>query len=147
MHPLEPTPLIGFAGGPFTLASYLIEGGPSKSHERTKAMMYGEPALWARLMDRLSDIAIAYLKVQVEAGARAIQLFDSWVGALPERDYREFVMPYSEKHKVEIRAEFFNALNRVNLGNPNTNLTNSLYGRITSAGDPRIVQLGLRYSF
>ena len=61
--------------------------------------------------------------------------------------FKAFVMPYSERHKFEIRAEFFNALNRVNLGNPNTNLTNALYGRITSAGDPRIIQLGLRYSF
>ncbi|GLY78211.1 uroporphyrinogen decarboxylase [Actinoallomurus iriomotensis] len=90
-------PLIGFAGGPFTLASYLIEGGPSKNHERTKAMMYGEPELWARLLDRLADIAIAYLKVQVEAGARAIQLFDSWVGGVAPADYRRSVLPHSEK--------------------------------------------------
>ena len=61
--------------------------------------------------------------------------------------FKAFVMPYSEKHRLEFRAEFFNALNRVNLGNPNTNLTNSLFGRITSASDPRIIQLGLRYSF
>jgi uroporphyrinogen decarboxylase len=90
-------PLIGFAGGPFTLASYLIEGGPSKNHERTKAMMYGEPGLWARLLDRLADIAIAYLKVQVEAGARAIQLFDSWVGGIAPADYRTSVLPHSSK--------------------------------------------------
>ncbi|WP_329262891.1 uroporphyrinogen decarboxylase [Actinoallomurus sp. NBC_01490] len=90
-------PLIGFAGGPFTLASYLIEGGPSKNHERTKAMMYGEPELWARLLDRLADIAIAYLKVQVEAGARAIQLFDSWVGGVAPADYRRSVLPHSAK--------------------------------------------------
>ncbi|WP_221640490.1 uroporphyrinogen decarboxylase [Actinoallomurus bryophytorum] len=90
-------PLIGFAGGPFTLASYLIEGGPSKNHERTKAMMYGEPDLWARLLDRLADIAIAYLKVQVEAGARAIQLFDSWVGGVAPADYRTSVLPHSSK--------------------------------------------------
>jgi uroporphyrinogen decarboxylase len=94
---LGETPLIGFAGGPFTLASYLIEGGPSKNHERTKAMMYGEPELWARLLDRLSDIAIAYLKVQVEAGARAIQLFDSWVGGIAPADYRASVLAYSSK--------------------------------------------------
>jgi uroporphyrinogen decarboxylase len=90
-------PLIGFAGGPFTLASYLIEGGPSKNHERTKAMMYGEPGLWARLLDRLADIAIAYLKVQVEAGAQAIQLFDSWVGGIAPADYRTSVLPHSSK--------------------------------------------------
>jgi uroporphyrinogen decarboxylase len=94
---LGDTPLIGFAGGPFTLASYLIEGGPSKNHERTKAMMYGEPELWARLLDRLSDIAIAYLKVQVEAGARAIQLFDSWVGGISPADYRASVLAHSSK--------------------------------------------------
>ncbi|MCW2945761.1 MAG: uroporphyrinogen decarboxylase [Actinoallomurus sp.] len=90
-------PLIGFAGGPFTLASYLIEGGPSKTHDRTKAMMYGEPELWARLLDRLADIAIAYLKVQVEAGARAIQVFDSWVGGVGPEDYRRSVLPHSRK--------------------------------------------------
>jgi uroporphyrinogen decarboxylase len=90
-------PLIGFAGGPFTLASYLIEGGPSKTHERTKAMMYGEPELWDRLLERLSDIAIAYLKVQVEAGAQAIQLFDSWVGGVGPDDYRRSVLPHSSR--------------------------------------------------
>jgi uroporphyrinogen decarboxylase len=94
---LGATPLIGFAGGPFTLASYLIEGGPSKNHERTKAMMYGEPELWARLLDRLADIAIAYLKVQIEAGAQAIQLFDSWVGGVAPADYRASVLPHSSK--------------------------------------------------
>ena len=91
------TPLIGFAGAPFTLASYLIEGGPSKTHDRTKAMMYGAPELWARLLDRLADIAAAYLKVQVEAGARAVQLFDSWVGAVGPDDYRASVLPHSRK--------------------------------------------------
>ncbi len=90
-------PLIGFAGGPFTLASYLIEGGPSKTHDRTKAMMYGEPELWSRLLGRLADIAIAYLKVQVEAGARAIQIFDSWVGGVSPHDYRRSVLPYSSR--------------------------------------------------
>jgi uroporphyrinogen decarboxylase len=91
------TPLIGFAGGPFTLASYLIEGGPSKTHARTKAMMYGEPDLWARLLDRLADIAIAYLDAQIEAGASAIQLFDSWVGGVDPDDYRRCVLPHSRK--------------------------------------------------
>jgi uroporphyrinogen decarboxylase len=91
------TPLIGFAGGPFTLASYLIEGGPSKTHARTKAMMYGEPELWARLLDRLADIAITYLEAQVEAGAGAIQLFDSWVGGVGPDDYRRSVLPHSRR--------------------------------------------------
>lgn len=94
---LGATPLIGFAGAPFTLASYLVEGGPSRNHERTKALMYGEPELWARLLDRLADITAAFLKVQIEAGASAVQLFDSWVGALAPEDYRRYVMPASVK--------------------------------------------------
>ncbi|WP_329450720.1 uroporphyrinogen decarboxylase [Streptomyces sp. NBC_01724] len=94
---LGPTPLIGFAGAPFTLASYLVEGGPSRNHERTKAMMYGEPELWAELLDRLAEITGAFLKVQIAAGASAVQLFDSWVGALAPADYRRSVMPASAK--------------------------------------------------
>ncbi|MFI0739066.1 uroporphyrinogen decarboxylase [Streptomyces sp. NPDC021100] len=94
---LGATPLIGFAGAPFTLASYLVEGGPSRNHEHTKALMYGDPELWADLLDRLADIAAAFLKVQIEAGASAVQLFDSWVGALAPADYRRHVMPSSAK--------------------------------------------------
>ncbi|MFF9347762.1 uroporphyrinogen decarboxylase [Streptomyces sp. NPDC014734] len=94
---LGATPLIGFAGAPFTLASYLVEGGPSRNHEHTKAMMYGDPALWAELLDRLADITGAFLKVQIEAGASAVQLFDSWVGALSPADYRRSVLPASAK--------------------------------------------------
>jgi len=92
---LGDVPLIGFAGAPFTLASYLIEGGPSKNHERTKALMYGEPELWNELLGRLSAITLAFLKVQIEAGASAVQLFDSWVGALSAEDYRTSVLPHS----------------------------------------------------
>ncbi|NBM20832.1 uroporphyrinogen decarboxylase [Streptomyces sp. GC420] len=94
---LGATPLIGFAGAPFTLASYLVEGGPSRNHEHTKALMYGDPQLWADLLDRLADITAAFLKVQIEAGASAVQLFDSWVGALAPADYRRSVMPASAK--------------------------------------------------
>ena len=94
---LGPTPLIGFAGAPFTLASYLVEGGPSKNHAATKALMYGEPELWTELMDRLATITQAFLRVQVDAGASAIQLFDSWVGALPASDYRALVQPHSAR--------------------------------------------------
>jgi len=94
---LGATPLIGFAGAPFTLASYLVEGGPSRNHEHTKAMMYAEPELWAELLDRLADITSAFLKVQIEAGAQAVQLFDSWVGALSPADYRRSVLPASTK--------------------------------------------------
>jgi uroporphyrinogen decarboxylase len=92
---LGPTPLIGFAGAPFTLASYLIEGGPSRNHEHTKALMYGDPGLWHDLCARLATIAGAFLRVQAQAGAAAVQLFDSWVGALPRRDYEAFVAPHS----------------------------------------------------
>ena len=91
------TPLIGFAGAPFTLASYLVEGGPSRTTRKTKALMHGDPSLWHALADRLADVAIAYLSVQVEAGASAIQLFDSWAGALSPRDYERFVLPHSAK--------------------------------------------------
>ena len=94
---LGPIPLIGFAGAPFTLASYLIEGGPSRTYVKTKAMMYGEPALWNALCDRLADITLAFLRTQVAAGAGAVQLFDSWAGALSEADYRRHVLPHSSK--------------------------------------------------
>ncbi|MGA5305175.1 uroporphyrinogen decarboxylase [Nucisporomicrobium flavum] len=90
-------PLIGFAGAPFTLASYLIEGGPSRTYVKTKAMMYGDPDLWHSLCSRLADITLTFLRVQVEAGVSAVQLFDSWAGALSEADYREYVMPHSAK--------------------------------------------------
>lgn len=86
-------PLIGFAGGPFTLASYLVEGGPSKAQARTKALMLSEPALWRRLLERLCDIALASLTAQVEAGAAAVQVFDSWVGSLAPEDYERHVLP------------------------------------------------------
>ena len=89
------TPLIGFAGAPFTLASYLIEGGPSKNHEHTKALMLGDPASWHTLMSWLARLTATFLRVQIEAGASAVQLFDSWVGAIPLADYRAQVMPYS----------------------------------------------------
>ncbi|MGE9808083.1 uroporphyrinogen decarboxylase [Janibacter sp. G1551] len=88
-------PLIGFAGAPFTLASYLVEGGPSRNHEHTKALMHGDPQLWSDLCERLAAISGAFLRVQVEAGASAVQLFDSWVGALPLADYERFVAPHS----------------------------------------------------
>jgi uroporphyrinogen decarboxylase len=91
------TPLIGFAGGPFTLACYLIEGGPSKNFDRTRSLMYGDPALWSALLDRLTDITISFLKVQVAAGASAIQLFDSWAGVLAPADYARSVLPFSAR--------------------------------------------------
>jgi uroporphyrinogen decarboxylase len=94
---LGATPLIGFAGAPFTLASYLIEGGPSRHHDQTRALMYGEPALWHALMTRLTAITTSFLEIQVSAGVAAVQLFDSWVGALAPADYREFVLPHTRQ--------------------------------------------------
>jgi uroporphyrinogen decarboxylase len=90
-------PLIGFAGAPFTLASYLVEGGPSRDHARTKALMYGDEDTWHALAGRLADIAIRYLRVQVDAGVSAIQLFDSWAGSLSAADYERYVLPHSRR--------------------------------------------------
>jgi len=91
------TPLIGFAGAPFTLASYLVEGGPSRHHARTKAMMLADPVAWHALMAKLTDLTIAFLRVQLDAGTDAIQVFDSWAGTLSLADYREYVLPYSAR--------------------------------------------------
>ncbi|HZA72367.1 MAG TPA: uroporphyrinogen decarboxylase [Propionibacteriaceae bacterium] len=92
---LGPTPLIGFAGAPFTLASYLIEGGPSKDYARTKAMMVSEPELWDGLCSRLAAMSATFLQTQVAAGAAAVQLFDSWAGSLSAADYARYAEPYS----------------------------------------------------
>lgn len=89
-------PLIGFAGAPFTLASYLIEGGASRTFERTKALMYSEPHIWNQLASKLASAVQDYLLAQIAAGAQAVQLFDSWVGALSPEDYREFALPHSQ---------------------------------------------------
>lgn len=90
-------PLIGFAGAPFTLASYAVEGGSSREYRHCKAMMWTAPRVWHGLMERLTEITLAYLRAQVEAGAQAVQLFDSWAGALSPGDYREHVLPYSRR--------------------------------------------------
>ncbi len=90
-------PLIGFSGAPFTLASYLVEGSPSRDHARTKALLHGAPDVWAGLMERLATLCVAHLRAQVEAGAQAVQLFDSWVGALDPEDYERAVLPYSRE--------------------------------------------------
>ncbi|MDP2211577.1 MAG: uroporphyrinogen decarboxylase [Candidatus Aquicultor sp.] len=89
-------PLIGFSGAPFTLASYVIEGSGSRDYRYAKAMMYEAPQAWHALMEKLAEIVTRYLKMQIAAGAQAVQMFDSWVGALNPNDYREFVMPYSK---------------------------------------------------
>ena len=90
-------PLIGFAGGPFTIASYLIEGGPSRTYQETKRLMFENPDLWGQLMDRLTGICTSSLLSQIEAGASAVQLFDSWVGALSPSQYVRFVFPWVQK--------------------------------------------------
>jgi uroporphyrinogen decarboxylase len=98
-------PLIGFAGAPFTLASYMIEGGPSKNYNKTKAFMYAEPKAWFALMDKLAEMTITYVKAQVNAGAKAVQIFDSWVGALNVEDYRYFIKPTMERIFSGLREE------------------------------------------
>lgn len=98
-------PLIGFAGAPFTLASYMIEGGPSKNYNKTKAFMYAEPKAWFALMDKLADMTIRYVKAQIRAGASAIQIFDSWVGAVNVADYRYFIKPTMERIFTALRDE------------------------------------------
>ena len=94
---LGEVPLIGFAGAPFTLASYLVEGGPSRNHARTKAMMLAEPTSWHALMSKLTDLTVAFLRGQIEAGVDAIQVFDSWAGTLSLADYRQHVLPHSSR--------------------------------------------------
>ncbi len=89
-------PVIGFAGAPFTLASYLLEGGSSRSYQKTKQLMVADPQTWHALMDKLARVVADYLVAQVEAGAQAVQLFDSWVGCLTPDDYREYVLPHSQ---------------------------------------------------
>ncbi len=102
---LGDVPLIGFAGAPFTLASYLVEGGPSRNHEKTKAMMLGEPDTWHALMTALTDLTIAFLTEQLAAGVDAIQLFDSWAGTLSLADYRAAVLPHSARVFDALKGE------------------------------------------
>ncbi len=97
-------PLIGFAGGPFTVASYLVEGGPSKNFTRIKALMHGEPVLWHELAERLTDMAVASLRSQLDAGAAAVQVFDSWAGILTPRHYAELVLPATRRLFAELAA-------------------------------------------
>lgn len=89
-------PLIGFSGAPFTLASYIIEGGGSRNYEHAKAMMFAEPQTWHKLMEHLTGVIVNYLNAQIDTGVQVVQLFDSWVGALGPSDYREFVLPHQK---------------------------------------------------
>ncbi|WP_343310296.1 uroporphyrinogen decarboxylase [Bacillus atrophaeus] len=95
-------PLIGFSGAPFTLASYMIEGGPSKNYNKTKAFMYSMPDAWNQLMNKLADMIIVYAKAQIKAGAKAFQIFDSWVGALNQADYRTYIKPVMNRIFTEL---------------------------------------------
>jgi uroporphyrinogen decarboxylase len=120
-------PLIGFAGAPFTVASYLVEGGPSRSYTRTKALMFGDEPTWHRLMEKLAGITIASLRSQVDRGASAVQLFDSWAGALNPLDYERYVLPHSRRVMDEL----------ADLGVPRIHFgvnTGELLGLMASAG-------------
>jgi uroporphyrinogen decarboxylase len=121
------TPLIGFAGGPFTLACYLVDGGPSKSFDRTKSLMYGNPALWRLLLDRLADITISFLQAQIAAGVSAVQLFDSWAGIVSPEDYRRSVLPFSSRIFTALEAS---GVPRIHFGVG----TGELLGLLSEAG-------------
>ena len=97
-------PLLAFAGAPFTVGSYLIEGAPSRTYQHTKALMHTDPVLWHRVMERLADHAVTFIDVQLRHGARAFQLFDSWAGSLSVADYDEFVFPHSQRVFAELAA-------------------------------------------
>ncbi len=123
------TPLIGFAGAPFTLASYLVEGGPSRTYVKTKTLMRAAPELWHALCDRLAQVTLEFLRVQARAGVAVVQLFDSWAGALSEADYREFVLPHSTAVLGPLGREFPD-LPRIHFGVG----TGELLGAMGSAG-------------
>ncbi|OGW05323.1 MAG: uroporphyrinogen decarboxylase [Nitrospinae bacterium RIFCSPLOWO2_01_FULL_39_10] len=112
-------PLIGFSGAPFTIASYIIEGGHSRNYINTKSLMYNEPSLWHTLMDKIAKIIISYLKAQIEAGAQVVQLFDSWVGCLSPFDYEKFVAPYSKQVIDGIKA---NSVPTIHFGTDSSNI-------------------------
>lgn len=140
---LGDVPLIGFAGAPFTLASYLVEGGPSKHHEHTKAMMLGAPDVWHALMSALTDVTIAFLQAQVDAGVDALQVFDSWAGTLSLADYRSYVMPHS--------ARVFEALApagvpMTHFGVGTAELLGAMSEAVAAAGTPGVVGVDWRTS-
>lgn len=118
------TAVIGFAGAPFTVASYLIEGRPTKDFARSKALMYGQPALWHELMSTLSEVTVRYLRAQIDAGVQAVQLFDSWIGALGVAEYREYVRPHVER----IFAGIANTVPTIHFGTSTSHLLESMAG-------------------
>ncbi len=117
-------PLIGFAGAPFTLASYIVEGRPSRDFARTKVMMHCDPSAWHTLMEKLASSIAAYLHAQIRAGAQAVQLFDSWVGALSPQDYTQYVLPYS---KLVFDALAFTGVPRIHFGTGTASLLELLH--------------------
>lgn len=135
---LGKVPLIGFAGAPFTLASYLVEGGPSRNHARTKAMMLAEPASWHALMSKLADLTVEFLRAQIGAGVDAIQLFDSWAGTLSLADYRQYVLPHSSRVFATL-AEYGVPMTHFGVG------TAELLGAMGEAG-PTVVGVDWRTS-
>ena len=135
---LDQVPLIGFAGAPFTLASYLVEGGPSRDHARTKAMMLAEPANWHALMSKLADLTIVFLRGQIDAGVDAIQMFDSWAGTLSLADYRHYVLPHSSRVFATL-AEYGVPMTHFGVG------TAELLGAMSDAG-PTVVGVDWRTS-
>ena len=126
---LGEVPLIGFAGAPFTLASYLVEGSPSRNHARTKAMMLAEPASWHALMSKLTDLTVAFLRGQIDAGVDAIQVFDSWAGTLSLADYRQHVLAHSSRVFATL-AEYGVPMTHFGVG------TAELLGAMSEAGSP-----------
>ncbi|MEZ0353674.1 uroporphyrinogen decarboxylase [Mycobacterium sp. pR1184] len=135
---LGAVPLIGFAGAPFTLASYLVEGGPSRNHARTKALMLAEPASWHALMSKLTDLTVEFLRGQISAGVDAIQLFDSWAGTLSLADYRQYVLPHSTRVFAAL-AEYSVPMTHFGVG------TAELLGAMGEAG-PTVVGVDWRTS-
>ncbi len=140
---LGDVPLIGFAGAPFTLASYLVEGGPSRHHERTKAMMLGETETWHALMTALTDVTIAFLQVQVAAGVDAIQVFDSWAGTLSLADYRTYVLPHSTRVFSALAGA---GVPMTHFGVGTAELLGAMAGSVSGHGAPAVVGVDWRTS-
>ena len=136
-------PLIGFAGAPFTLASYLVEGGPSRNHERTKAMMFGETRTWHALMTALTDVTVAFLKTQLDAGVDAIQVFDSWAGTLSLADYRAYVLPHSTRVFTELAGY---GVPMTHFGVGTAELLGAMSEAVTEHGTPAVVGVDWRTS-
>ena len=140
---LGDVPLIGFAGAPFTLASYLVEGGPSRHHEHTKAMMLGEPDTWHALMTTLTDVTIAFLQTQVAAGVDAIQVFDSWAGMLSLADYRTYVLPHSARVFSALRPA---GVPMTHFGVGTAELLGAMAEAVSGRGAPGVVGVDWRTS-